>query len=202
MSSTTAVKFMAPPPAEVDETFVEDLIRKLGIGNATLMSILHRRLLVEQKADARDLWRMLSLRGEVQALDIVAQIGDAISAEGIGRLLDIKKSAIHKAKQENRLLAFQLPARVGDFFPVFQIAEGKVLPWIKPLLDSVGNGMPAVQFLTVKRRSLNGASYCDLLRDDDHPEIVNAMLEHARGLGDPAAMPLRKLSKVGKAIAA
>lgn len=182
-------------PSDIERTFLEDLIGKLGISNSTLLSVVRRRLLVEQKAAAADLWPMFWLLGEVQASEIAAQIGDVISAEGVGRLLGLTKSAVRKAKRENRLLAFKLLGRPGDFFPIFQLEKGKVRPWIGPLLSVIGNGMPAIQFLTVKRRSLDGASYFNLLRDDSQAKIVDAMLEHARGIGDPAAIPLQCVVK-------
>jgi hypothetical protein len=184
---------LASSAAEAAE-FLDGLLRKLRIPNQILLTVVGCRLLAEQKTTANDLWRMLSLRGEAKAAETVAQIGDAISAEGIGRLLDIQKSAVHKAKKENRLLAFSLPARVGDFFPVFQIEKGKVQPWIPRLLRFIGNGLPAIQFLTVKRKSLEGESYFDLLRDGQRPEVIDAMLAHAEGIGDPASKPLPKLS--------
>jgi len=202
MPTTALPKSETSASLHGDEALLENLVRKMKITNQTLLAVVRRRLLTEQKTTANDLWRMLSLRGEAKAAEIVAQIGDAVSAEGIGSLLGIKKSAVHKAKHENRLLAFSLPARVGDFFPVFQVEKGELRPWIEPLLNFVGNGMPAVHFLTVKRRSLNGSSYFDLLRDDESPEVIDAMLEHARGIGDAASMPLPKLSKVRKAVAA
>lgn len=199
-TASTELEVAASPSA--DEALLENMIRRMHITNHVILTVLRRRLLTEQKTTANDLWRMLSLRGEAKAADIVAQIGDSVSAEGMGSLLGIKKSAVHKAKQENRLLAFSLPARVGDFFPVFQVEKGELLTWIPPLLKLVGNGLPAVHFLTVQRRSLKGKSYFDLLRDAESPEVIDAMLEHARGIGDAASMPLPKLSKVRKAVTA
>lgn len=180
--------------ALIDATFLDDLLQKLNVSNQILMTVVGRRLIAEQKATASDLWRMLSLRGDAKATEIATSIGDSVSAISIGRLLNLKKSAVHKAKDTNRLLAFNLSARVGDHFPVFQIENGKVRDWVPSLLRLVGNGLPAIHFFTVKRKSLDGASYFDLLREGDRPEVIDAMLAQAASIGDPAAMPLPKLS--------
>jgi hypothetical protein len=101
-------------------------------------------------------------------------------------LTGLSKSGVHKAKDENRLLAFRLEGQNVARFPLFQFKTGEVRAWIPALLSRVGNGLASAHFLAVARKRLNGRSYVGLLRDRDDDDVITAMLRHAGSIGDEA----------------
>jgi hypothetical protein len=177
-----------PAPESFSDTkLLGELLAKMQISNDSLLEVVGDRILKHQRTQAEEIWRLLTLRGESKAARLASQLGKAVSAQEFCGLLGYSKSGVHKAKTENRLLAFRLPGDTMDLFPLFQVEKGKVLTWIPLLLGLIGNGLPVVHFLGVHRKSLGGASFSDLLRQGNNPKMIESMLKRAENMGNAAA---------------
>jgi len=128
----------------------------------------------------------LKRRGQQQSPAWLARLEPSIGTQEVMLLTGLSKSGVHKAKDENRLLAFRLEGQNVARFPLFQFKTGEVRAWISVLLSRVGNGLASAHFLAVARKRLNGHSYVDLLRERDDDDVITAMLRHAESIGDEA----------------
>lgn len=149
------------------------------------------RLTKERIAETADvgagvLADFLANRAESKNGAIAAAAGESLTAEAVGQLLRIGKAAVHKAKDEGRLLAYQEPGKRTFLFPVFQFDGAAVSPWVIEAIDIVGNGFAVLHFLTVARKHLKGESYLKRLQAsttaDERTARVKELLTAARRL--------------------
>lgn len=176
---------------------LEGLVRTMDIPPGELLMIVTHLILEDKRSEPRPIRDLLVLRGAGKAFEFAERIGDIVTTEGATKILGLSKSGVHKAKTENRLLAFQLPNQALDLFPVFQVEKGKVLPWIPKLLATIGNGFPAVHFLVARRNHLAATSYFEKLKREEDPQLIKEMLERAQSIGE-ASSEVRSPEKVAK----
>jgi AcrR family transcriptional regulator len=80
-------------------------------------------------------------------------------------------------KRDRELLAISVAQKRGDYFPEFQLADGRVRPWIPELLRRMPDAWSALAFLTARRESLDGRSFLEVTRLDS--SRIREMLESA-----------------------
>lgn len=80
-------------------------------------------------------------------------------------------------KRDRELLAISVGQKRGDYFPEFQLEDGRVRPWIQELLRRIPDAWSALAFLTARRESLDGRSFLDLIRADS--SRIREMLDSA-----------------------
>jgi hypothetical protein len=182
---------------QTKERRVAELLRSFNLSSDAAVRAVVQYVQRDQHAKASDLRALLAMRGGSSVAKGAYRIGAVVSAEGmVKRLGYSSKSGVHKAKVEDRILAFRLPAGTSDLFPTFQAKKGEVRSWIPRLLAAVGNGFPAVHFLGVPRRSLEGSSYYELLRQEDDPKLIETMLKRAENIGRDSAEARRSENTV------
>jgi len=183
MASTTLEKSRAP-----DEAFLASLFDRLGASPADLLrAALHFAATHPGRAAPALLLEALELRGTQGAAEWLSKVGATVGTQEAMRLTGLSKSGLHKAKDDNRMLALRVPgAKAVDQFPLFQFEAGKVRGWIPALLAETGNGLPAAHFLAIDRKRLGNRAYLDLLRDHDDEQVIARMLSHAESIGDSA----------------
>ncbi len=155
---------------------VLELVLAMRVPVPDLLRVTRRRIEETQTEDAKLLAEFLASRAASKEGLLVKAAGESISAETVGRILNIGKAAVHKAKDEGRLLAFQEPGKRFFRFPVFQFQGAAVPPWVPELIDLVGNGFAALHFLTVERRSLKGESFLTRFQKADSPDVREACI--------------------------
>ena len=175
----------APKPSK--EAILEGVVRSLAIPAGELLMLVKQLILEDQRSEPRHIRDLLVLRGMGKAFRFSKQIGEVVTAEAAMKILGYSKSGLHRAKTENRLLAVHLPNQSQDWFPIFQIEKGKVLPWIPKLLSIIGNGFPVVHFLVARRNRLAGSSYFEKLKQGDNPQLIKEMLERAETIGESSS---------------
>lgn len=162
-----------PTPAPVFES-VMGIIRATQLPVDMLVRITKERIAETTDIDASVLTGFLANRAASKDGAIAKAAGEAVSAEAVGTILSIGKAAIHKAKDEGRLLAYKEPGKRTFLFPVFQFDGAAVAPWVMEVIDIVGNGFAALHFLTVERKQLKGESYLTRLQASTTAEERNA----------------------------
>jgi hypothetical protein len=175
------------PPAQ-DEALLESLLARLS---PSVVSVLNAALRFASTHPSASLppelmLSALRVRGEQNAPVWLGKLGRMLGVQEITSLTGLSKSGVHKAKDEDRLFAVRLSGEHFDRFPLFQFRAGQVRQWMGPLLELTGNGLPAAHFLAISRKRLKNQSYIDLLREDDDPAVIKAMLRHAGSIGDEA----------------
>src|SRR5436305_1182319 len=106
-------------PAHTLDLVVE-LIRSMKVPVDQLLRVTKERIEETHTEDAKTLTAFLSNRAASKDGLIARASGEAISAETVGAILNIGKAAVHKAKDEGRLLAYQEPGKRFYLFPAFQ----------------------------------------------------------------------------------
>ena len=162
------------------------LIRSVKIPIDDLLRVTMERILESDRVNAKVLTAFLENRAASKNGSLAAAAGEAISAEAVGTILRIGKAAVHKAKDEGRLLAYQEPGKRFFLFPIFQFDGGVVAGWVPELIAVVGNGFAALHFLTVERKSLKGISFLKRIQESSSEELrdvrIAEMLRVARHL--------------------
>jgi len=121
--------------------------------------------------------------------DWLSRLGKLLTAPEVAAFSPSMKTpaAVHKARHDGRLLAFDLGDRT--YFPEFQFQQdGKPAPWVRPLVERLPSTDTTLQFLAAGRTGLKGRSFAELLREGTaKPAIVEAMLQAASELADAEA---------------
>jgi hypothetical protein len=162
------------------------LIEAVDVPIDALMRVTRERIEKFHHDDAEVLTLFLANRAASKDGALARAAGEAISAEAVGVLLKVGKAAVHKAKDEGRLLAYREPGRRTFRFPVFQFEGTAVAPWVLEVIELVGNGFAALHFLTVERKSLKGESLLTRVQKSTTPEErvrrIAGLLKTARNL--------------------
>src|SRR5579863_7316784 len=162
------------------------LIRAEKVPVSDLLRVIRERIEESHRGNVRVLTDFLENRAASKDGALASAAGEALSTEAVMRLLQLSKAAVHKAKDEGRILAYQEPGKRFYLFPVFQFEGSAVAPWIPELLDIVGNGFAALHFLTVERKSLKGSSFLNQIQENVSDGVRNAriarLLKAARDL--------------------
>ena len=165
---------------------IVELIRSMKVPVDQLLRVTKERIEETHTEDAKVLTAFLSNRAASKDGLLARAAGEAVSAETVGTILSVGKAAVHKAKDEGRLLAYQEPGKRFYLFPVFQFEGAAVAPWVPELIEVVGNGFAALHFLTVERKSLKGDSLLERIQKATtsaaREENIAAMLRAARKL--------------------
>ena len=167
-STLSTMQIMTPPAPDVVQG-VLGLIRVTHVPIDALLRVTRELIEETPNADARLLTEFLANRAASKDGALAQAAGEAISAEAVGTLLLVGKAAVHKAKDEGRLLAYQEPGKRVFRFPVFQFEGTTVAPWVLEIIELVGNGFAALHFLTVERKKLKGDSYLARLQKSTTP---------------------------------
>ena len=177
----------APVVATNDELLLNSLFVRLDPSPASLLKAAVR-FAAEHPADFKPdlMLNALKLRGEQEAVAWMKKMEPTIGVQEVMARTGLSKSGVHKAKEEDRMLAFRVRGQNFDHFPQFQFKAGKVREWIPLLLALTGNGLAAAHFLAVARKRLDERAYLDLLREDDDATAITGMLRHAASVGDEA----------------
>jgi len=121
--------------------------------------------------------------------DWLSRLGKLLTAPEVAAFSPSMKTpaAVHKARHDGRLLAFDLGDRT--YFPEFQFQkDGKPAPWVRPLAERLPATDTTLQFLAAGRTGLKGRSFAEQLREGTaKPAIVAAMLQAASELADAEA---------------
>ena len=165
---------------------VIELIRSVKVPVEELLRVTRERIEETHSDDAKVLTAFLANRAASKDGLLARAAGEAVSAESVGTILSIGKAAVHKAKDEGRILAYQEPGKRFYLFPVFQFEGAAVAPWVPELIEIVGNGFAALHFLTVKRKSLKGDSFLVRIQKSAtataREDAIAALLKAARKL--------------------
>jgi len=191
--STTTATFGVPTSDNLE--ILDQLAQKLNADPAQLIAIAQRaivRAATKGTFHPETLLHLLEAQGDEHTLRTFGRIGTPLRVQDVRNLTGWSKSGVHKAKSENRLMAFRLPGQSIDLFPLLQFEPSKdgskVRAWMPELLGSTGNGSAALHFLTARRTSLGGKSYAEKLAETEYePALVAQMLVQARRIGEPAA---------------
>ena len=135
------------------------LMRSMKVPVSLLLAFTGERIKEEQSEDVKELGEFLSTRASSKDARLVAAAGPALSAGEVAAMLGVTRAAVHKAKEQDRMLAYVQPGKRFVLFPAFQFENGTVAPWIPELIRIVGNGFAVIHFLVVERESLNKSSY-------------------------------------------
>lgn len=162
----------ATEPAEK----VLELVLAMRVPVADLLRVTRTRIEETHAEDVQVLTEFLSSRAASKDALLARAAGESVSAETVGRILNLGKAAVHKAKDEGRLLAFREPGKRFFRFPVFQFEGAVVSPWVPRLIELVGNGFAALHFLTVQRKSLKEESFLGRLQKAGSPGIREARI--------------------------
>jgi hypothetical protein len=184
--SKTARPFQIETP-ENDETFLQTFLNRMSPtpDPALVLKVALRFAAVHAKALSPELMLTgLRARGTQKAPEWVRELGQTLAAQQAMALTGLSKSALHKAKNEDRVFAVRLSGESFDRFPLFQFSLSSIREWVPSLLIKVGNGLPAAHFLAIPRERLQDRSYIDLLRERDDPAVIHSMLNHADDIGD------------------
>jgi len=162
------------------------LIRAQKLPVPDLLRVTWERIEETHRESVKTLTDFLASRAASKDGALATGAGEALSTEAVMRLLQLSKAAVHKAKDEGRILAYQEPGKRFYLFPVFQFEGSAVAAWIPDLVDIVGNGFAAIHFLTVKRKGLKGDSFLEHIQGNASAEVRGAriagMLKVARDL--------------------
>ncbi len=162
------------------------LIRSVKVPVEELLRVTRERIEETHSDDAKVLTAFLANRAASKDGLIARAAGEAISADAVGTILGIGKAAVHKAKDEGRILAYQEPGKRFYLFPVFQFEGAAVALWVPELIGLVGHGFAALHFLTVKRKSLKGDCFLQRIQKTAtgaaREENIAAMLKAAHKL--------------------
>jgi hypothetical protein len=166
--------------------YVLGLIKSLEVSVEDLLQVTRERIKETQSRDAKVLTEFLENRAASKDGLLAKAAGEAFSVETVCSLLQIGKAAVHKAKDEGRLLAYQVPGKRHYLFPAFQFEGAAVARWIPELIEIVGNGFAALHFLTVERKSLRNESFLIRLnrneRQEARDDAISSILKTARSL--------------------
>ncbi len=123
------------------------------------------------------------LRGAERQREILKAEGGQLSAEEAGRLIGISRQGADKARRQRRLLA----VNVGRAwrYPLWQFADGQVLPGLSQVLATLKSESPWVQaaFFLSRNSRLGNRRPLDLVRQGKVSEVVRA----ARAYGEHGA---------------
>jgi hypothetical protein len=110
---------------------------------------------------------------------ILDATGPLLTSEEIGDRLGYNsgRRMPNNMKRDRELLAISVAQKRGDYFPEFQLAEGRVRAWVPELLQRIPDAWSALAFLTARRESLNGRSFLEAIRLDSSK--IREMLESA-----------------------
>ncbi len=162
------------------------LIQTMNIPVDALLQVTREKIEALHADNASVLAAFLGDRAASKDGALAKAAGEAISAEAVGALLRVGRAAVHKAKDEGRLLAYQEPGKRTFNFPIFQFDGAAVAPWVTEVIDVTGNGFAALHFLTVERKQLGGESH--LLRvtrsatEDERAKHIAALLKAVHNL--------------------
>jgi len=161
--------------AEPTELILE-LVRSMKVPVGDLLRVTRQRIEETHREVAQVLTAFLANRAESKNSVLARAAGEAVSADYVSKLLSVGRAAVHKAKDEGRLLAFQEPGKRIFLFPVLQFEGASVSPWVPELIDLVGNGFAALHFLTVERKSLKGESFLKRIQKASTPDTREARI--------------------------
>ena len=162
------------PPVYVT---MRDITRRMQVPVETMVRITEAMIEETVGVKATVLTDFLTARAASKEEAIAKAAGEALSTDAVGKLLRVGKAAIHRAKDEGRLLTYKEPGKRTFLFPVFQFDGAVAAPWVLEVVDLVGNGFAALHFLTVERKSLKGASYLTRLKNAATPNERAARIE-------------------------
>lgn len=187
MSSTLSTVTTTTSPRRHDAVdHVLGLIQAVDVPIDALLRVTRERIEKFHHDDTEILTSFLANRAASKDAALARAAGEAISAEAVGAILKIGKAAVHKAKDEGRLLAYREPGKRIFHFPVFQFDGTAVELWVLEVIDLVGNGFAALHFLTVERKSLKGESFLTRVQKSATPKErerrVAELLKAARNL--------------------
>jgi hypothetical protein len=129
------------------------------------------------------LWLEARLRGTRQKEAMLSAEGGTASSAELGKLLGISRQAVDNRRKKNKLLALETAGH-GYRYPLWQVAEQKVLPGVKNSLAELKDEDPwmTLQFFLRDNARLAGARPLDLLRGGDDGDIKQ-VVEAARQYG-------------------
>jgi hypothetical protein len=113
--------------------------------------------------------------------DWLERLGKLLTAAQVAALSPSMKTpaAVHKARHEGRLLAFDLGERT--YFPEFQFQkDGKPASWVRTLAQRISSSDTLLQFLAAGRTGQRGRSFAEMLREGGtEPHDIEGMLKAA-----------------------
>jgi hypothetical protein len=162
------------------------LIRAQKLSVPDLLRVTWERIEETNRENVKVLTDFLASRAASKDGALAAAAGEALSTDAVMRLLRLSKAAVHKAKDEGRILAYQEPGKRFYLFPIFQFEGSAVAPWVPAIIEAIGNGFAAIHFLTVERKSLKGDSFLRRIQDGVPTKVresrIAEMLKAARDL--------------------
>jgi hypothetical protein len=162
------------------------LIRAQKLPVPDLLRVTWERIEETNRENVKVLTDFLGSRAASKDGALADAAGEALSTEAVMRLLRLSKAAVHKAKDEGRMLGYQEPGKRFYLFPIFQFEGSAVATWVPAIIDAIGNSFAAIHFLTVERKSLKGESFLKRIQDGVPTEVresrIAEMLKVARDL--------------------
>jgi len=172
----------------MDSTFshLVGLIRATKVPVSVLLGVTRERIEEETTQDAATLREFLAARASSKNSRIARDAGETLSVDAVSTILGIGTAAVHKAKDEGRILAYQEVGKRSYLFPLFQFEDRAVATWVVELINIVGDGFAVLHFLTVKRKSLHNRSFLNTIltanSETSRKKAVEATLTAARNI--------------------
>lgn len=168
---------------------IEDIAVQFRVRPSVLIGAAKRAIARQRsKQTAAQVMDLLLTQGDELLQKTAERIGLTLRSADVCMMIDLSKSAVHKAKAEDRIFAYRLEGTNHDVFPALQFDGGKIRDWVAPLLADVGNGTSALVFLTARRATLDGSSYAERLqRTPKDVKVIATMLHTAASYARPSA---------------
>ena len=159
--------------SELSSQSIEDLTAS-STDFELLVNTLSASPRATESEDADPLIRA-KLRGIERRKQILAQLGGALSTEGVAELIGISRQAVDKRRSQNQLIGL-IQGRRGYAYPAFQFEEGKALAGLKEVLDALRDHDPWMQSIFFANRNdrLSGKTPLEALRQGDRESVIRA----------------------------
>jgi hypothetical protein len=118
---------------------------------------------------AKPVWSkmLLATRGDAIVIRLLKNNWEHVGTTAMVRMLfGIPSSTLHREKDQGGVIAYRRGIKGEYFYPLEQFAKDTIYEWAKELVNAVGNGAPALQFLYAERASLEGKSFADAFREN------------------------------------
>jgi hypothetical protein len=115
------------------------------------------------------------LKGVMIKSELLYEDGQPLTSEQVGSLLGITRQAVDKRRKKGQLLGITLGRR-GYLYPVWQFAQGQVLPGLEPVLKELSEYDPWTQLMFFKTGDLrlDGDTPLQRLKAGDIEQVVLA----------------------------
>jgi len=183
---------LVPQPALPRQYEEADLVKRMAktfSAPRSVLTIALRDVIVEEIErgvwGTADVENVLRLEGVVQSRRLMSEVGETFTSSQVASRMGVSRQAVNEAKKRGALLAFVLPLGRGDRYPVWQFEGEQVRPWIRQLIELLGNGFPVLSFLMASRASLDNHRYWDRALSGE-PLVIEQMIAQAKRAGDAA----------------